>query len=326
MYQLVHCHRRHYLHLHGQHPDVWQPWLAHLGGLLCHFHCGFHCCVSVPHITSRAVTLTPFCSVGVTLLDRPVAAPQDGPFDLGFVAVASSNFVDGMNAVTTLFVCSAGTTAYIPVISEMRKPQHFPRALYTSMGMIAASFLSFSLVVYRWCGIWVASPSLSSAGPLLKRVSYGIALLGLLVTGALYIHVSAKYLFVRILRNSKHFQRNSLIHWGTWIACTSSLGIISFLIASGVPIFNHILSLSGSFGFCPLTIILPAVLYIWDHGKYRSGTYVEKAKYYFHWLMALLGAFTCVGGTYAVITGIVEAYANGDIQRAFDCADNSNSV
>jgi len=29
--------------------------------------------------------------------------------------------------------------------------------------------------------------------------------------------VAAKYLFVRILRNTGHLQANTLIHWGTWL-------------------------------------------------------------------------------------------------------------
>jgi hypothetical protein len=50
---------------------------------------------------------------------------------------------------------------------------------------------------------------------------------------------------------------------------------------------------------------------------------LKMAMWYGHWLLAAVGAFTCVGGTYAVIDQIIQAYANGMIGQAFSCADNS---
>lgn len=48
-------------------------------------------------------------------------------------------------------------------------------------------------------------------------VAYGIGMVGLIVSACLYLHVAAKYLFVRILRNTSHLQANTVIHWGTWL-------------------------------------------------------------------------------------------------------------
>lgn len=70
----------------------------------------------------------------------------------------------GMVATSTIFVSSAATSAFLPVISEMKKPKDFNKALYTTMGFVTASYLTFSLVVYRWCGQWVATPSLGVRG------------------------------------------------------------------------------------------------------------------------------------------------------------------
>jgi hypothetical protein len=98
--------------------------------------------------------------IGVTTRDRPAAAPQTGPYDLGYVAINNPDFAAGMVASSTIFVSSAGTSAFLPVISEMRNPKDYKKALYPCMVLVTASYLAFSLVVYRWCGQWVASPSL----------------------------------------------------------------------------------------------------------------------------------------------------------------------
>lgn len=208
------------------------------------------------------------------------------------------------------------------------------------MGLVTASYLTFSLVVYRWCGQWVASPSLGSAGPLIKKIAYGIGLPGLLVSACLYIHVAAKYLFVRLLRDSVHLQRNSWVHWGVWLGCTFAISAVGFLLGSGIPIFNYLLALAGSLTFAPLALGLPGYLWVYDHGHWRSGgggggsgsgggggsgAWLRKLAYWANWLMILLAVFLTVGGTYGVITEILEAYASGAIPGAFSCADNSNS-
>jgi hypothetical protein len=184
--------------------------------------------------------------IAVTTLDRPAAAPQTGDFELGYHVMAYPTFIAGITASAMIFVSSAGTSAFLPVISEMRKPKDFNKALYTCMAIVQATYLSFSLVVYKWCGQWVASPSLGSAGPTIKKVSYGVGLIGLIVSACLYLHVAAKYLFVRILRNSPHLQTNSFIHWGTWLGCTFGLSSISFILAEAIPIFNYLIALTGT--------------------------------------------------------------------------------
>ncbi|OQD74182.1 hypothetical protein PENDEC_c012G01829 [Penicillium decumbens] len=261
--------------------------------------------------------------IAVGVISRPAAAPQTGPFDLGFNIVAQAAFAPAITAVQTMFTASAGTSAFLPVISEMRRPKDYNKALYLSMGLVTATYLTFSVVIYYYCGKWVASPSLGSAGPVIKKVAYGIGFLGLIVTACLWIHVSAKYVFVRILRNSRHLQSNTVVHFGVWFSCTFGLSVISFVIAAGVPIFNYILSLAGSVGFAPLGIMLPAYLWMYEHKDYRSGTLSKQAVYWLHVLLLLIGAFMTVGGFYGVIQSILDAYRNGEIGSAFSCADNS---
>lgn len=98
--------------------------------------------------------------IAVTTRDRPAAAPQTGDYELGYYVIAYPSFAAGMVASCTIFVSSAGTSAFLPVISEMKNPQDYRKALFVCMAIVTAAYLTFSLVVYRWCGQWVASPSL----------------------------------------------------------------------------------------------------------------------------------------------------------------------
>lgn len=262
----------------------------------------------------------------MTVRDRPAAAPQTGDFDLGYRVIGNPDFSTGITAASTIFVSSAATSAFLPVISEMRKPKDYPKAVYLSMSVVTASYLTFSLVIYAWCGKWMASPSLGSAGTMVKKVSYGIALPGLIVSGCLYVHVAAKYLFVRILRNSRHLQANTAVHWGTWLSCVFGMAAISFILACAIPIFNDVLALVGALCFAPLAITLPGWLWLHSHADYWKGNLLRKGTYVFHVFLLFLGAFMAVGGTYGVIVKINQEYRSGQISSAFSCADNSGST
>ena len=100
--------------------------------------------------------------------------------------------------------------------------------------------MSFGMVVYMYCGVYIASPSLASAGGVLEKVAYGVSIPGFIMTSTLWVHIAAKFvrnsglkytfvcscskitdfqvqLFVRILRDSEHLQKNGLKHWTTWL-------------------------------------------------------------------------------------------------------------
>lgn len=71
----------------------------------------------------------------------------------------------------------------------MRDPRKFTRSLVCAQAGSTGIYLTIAVVVYYYCGSYVTSPALGSAGALIKRISYGIAIPGLIVTTTLFIHV-----------------------------------------------------------------------------------------------------------------------------------------
>ncbi|KAI8287301.1 hypothetical protein K4K60_012648 [Colletotrichum sp. SAR11_57] len=95
--------------------------------------------------------------VGVTQVDRPAAAPQEGPYDMEVHSIGAPAFVPGVVATINLF------------------------------------------------------------GGTLEKIAYGISIPGFIMTTTLWVHLAAKFLLVRILRNSVHLQNKSFVHWATWL-------------------------------------------------------------------------------------------------------------
>jgi hypothetical protein len=55
------------------------------------------------------------------------------------------------------------------------------------------------IVVYYYCGSYVSNPALGSAGVLMKKVCYGLALPGILLSTVLITHVSTTVPVIGVL-------------------------------------------------------------------------------------------------------------------------------
>lgn len=237
-------------------------------------------------------------TIAVTQQDRPAAAPQTGDFELGWAIMAYPTFTVGMVNAANIFVSTSGAFMFLPVISEMRRPQEFRKACIVAGFGVGVLYLTFSLVIYRYCGTWLSAPAFGSAGPLFKKISYGIAMPGLVVGVGIYQHVAAKYAFVRILRGSEHLQANTFIHWSTWLGINFTLGTIAFIVSETIPILDYLLGLAAVLCSAPFSLIFPALLWMHDFSIYRTGTLKQKVVYGLHLLILALGTFMMVGGTY----------------------------
>ncbi|KIA75952.1 amino acid transporter Mtr [Aspergillus ustus] len=267
-------------------------------------------------------------AVSVGIQDRPATAPQDGPWLSDYKLVGSPTFAQGVSAVSSLiFACSA-TPIYFSIAAEMREPRHFTRSLVIAQIVSTLIYATIGIVVYYYCGSYVASPALGSAGPLIKRVAYGIALPGLMVTSTLFIHLSSKSIFVRVLRGSVHLTSNSLIHWTTWLSCTLGVTLIAYIIASGIPFFNDLVSLIGAMLGSFLGYQPTGSMWFYENWGKRRGNRTWKWTVMACWsgFIILTGCFITVAGTYASVTGIISSIRADGGSKPWACADNSNSV
>lgn len=132
-------------------------------------------------------------TIAVGLQERPSSAPQDGVWVPDYKIVGDPSFTKAITAVSTLVMAYAGTPGFFPIVSEMRHPTKYTRALFFCQTIVTVTYLVVGCVVYIYCGSYVASPALGSAGPLVKKISYGFALPGLIVTTLLVIHVCIPY-------------------------------------------------------------------------------------------------------------------------------------
>lgn len=128
-------------------------------------------------------------TIAVGVQDRPADAPQTGVWKSDYELIGHPSFTSALSAISSLVFAYAGTPAFFNIASEMRDPRHYTKALIVCQTTVTVCYCVVGIVVYYFCGSYVASPALGSAGPLIKKIGYGIALPGLLVSGILLGHV-----------------------------------------------------------------------------------------------------------------------------------------
>ncbi|KAF4920459.1 N amino acid transport system protein [Colletotrichum viniferum] len=277
--------------------------------------------VGVVCIITAVLTVT----IAVSFQDQPPNAPKDVHWEPDYRLFGNPSFSEAVSAVSTLIFAYAGTGAFFPIVSEMRDPHLYPRALALCQTVVTIIFLTVGIVVYYYCGSYVASPALGSAGVTIK-VSYGIAFPGLLVSGLLLAHVSSKYLFVRFLRNSKHLASNSFVHWATWLGCNFGVCLLAYILASAIPVFNGIVSLSGALFGTLLSFQPMGCMWLYDNWARKENPTIRWRLMVAWSVFAIVaGTFMMIAGTYGVVVGIVDSYKADGGSSACSCADNSNS-
>jgi hypothetical protein len=271
-------------------------------------------------------------TIASALQARPASYPfgAEVPFNSDFTLIAHPTFTSATTAISSIVFAYSGTPAFFGIIAEMRHPAQHTRSLLLCQSVVTTTYLTVGIVIYIYCGSYVSSPALGSAGPLIKKVCYGMALPGLVVSTMLFIHFAAKTLLLRLLRGSKHLTASTPTHYAVWLGLTGGTTLIAYVIASAIPIFGSLTSLIGAL-LGTLQCFLPmACMWIYDNWRGHAGLerWGRKCCAMLVWVgfVFVVGLFLMVAGTYASVQEIVASYARDGGSRAWSCEDNSGSV
>ncbi|KAL4814525.1 hypothetical protein BDW67DRAFT_177056 [Aspergillus spinulosporus] len=191
--------------------------------------------IGLPCILAAAVIIV---SIAVGVQDRPATAPR-------------------RDVVSNLLFTFSGTPGFFSIVSEMRDPRHYGVAVLACQAGVMAVYMIIGCVIYYYCGLYISSPALGSAGGVIKIISFAFALPGLLVTMTIVTHIPAKFIFVHL-------------------ACTFGITLIAWIIASTIHVFNALVSLIGAL-LGPLMRIQPmAAMWQYDNwGQRKEGMSVR---------------------------------------------------
>ncbi|GAB5590318.1 hypothetical protein Unana1_05218 [Umbelopsis nana] len=234
-----------------------------------------------------------------------------------------TTFVAGFNAVLNITYTFIGQICYPSFIAEMKNPADFPKALYACT---VAEFILFTVpgvVIYYYLGQYTVAPAFAGLQPVYKKIAFTVALPTIIVIGVIYANITAKYLFNRILRNSRHRYSNTWQGWGLWTVLIIIVWVIGFVIGEAVPFFGDLLSLISSLFDSFFGLIFWGYAYIILN---KGDLFTSKTQAFWtiiNVIIIIVGIVVFGVGTYTSIDSILTDYAVGAVRYPFTCASSA---
>ncbi|KKK15242.1 hypothetical protein P175DRAFT_0123658 [Aspergillus ochraceoroseus IBT 24754] len=248
--------------------------------------------------------------------------PTDGPVRTYAFPLPGTTWVACMNAVLNITFLWVPQILFPTFISEMERPQDFPKSLAVLAGISAVLFIVPPAIGFRYLGQYATAPAFGSLGAVAdKKASFAFVIVPTVVIAVIYANVSAKFIYCRIImRQSRHAHSNTVVGWAVWGLTMVVIWILAFVFSEVVPSMGDFLSLLGAafdsfFGF-----IFFAVAYWQLHRQDLFSGPRRAIMTAVHVLVLCCGLFLLGPGLYAAVEAIIADYSGGTAP-AFSCAN-----
>jgi len=249
---------------------------------------------------------------GISSADWSVWPPPDISFSSAFLSVTNIVFA------YSFAVCQ------FSFMSELHTPTDYVKSIW-ALGLIEIFiYTGTGALIYAFVGNSVQSPALLSAGTVISRVAFGIALPVIFISGSINATVIGRYIMDRAFKNSPIRFIHSKAGWTVWIVILVIQVVLAWVIAEAIPFFSDLLGIISSLFISGFTFYFPALFWF---------LLIKEGKWYQGWknitlsiinaICFLIGIGILGCGTYASITDIMDQYSKGSVRGAFSCDQSS---
>ncbi|KAE8147160.1 N amino acid transport system protein [Aspergillus avenaceus] len=262
-------------------------------------------------------------AIGVTIIATGIQGTNSpgGLSAVNWSAVPQGDptFADGFIAITNIVFAYTFASCLFSFMDEMHTPKDFTKSIW-SLGILQIVIYTVTgATIYAFVGQDVQSPALLSAGTIVSKVAFGIALPVIFISGAICTIVAGRLIHGRIYENSVTKYINTTKGWITWLVLIAVITIIAWVIAEAIPFFDDLLSIISALFTSGFSFYLPPVMW---YMLIRQGPWYAKENLLVSLVNAfcfLFGVVVLVGGLYSSIQDIRVNYRNGDVHGAFSC-------
>ncbi|CAG8893659.1 unnamed protein product [Penicillium egyptiacum] len=247
--------------------------------------------------------------------------PADGPVKTYAFPLSGTTWVACMNAVMNVTFIWVPQILFPTFISEMERPQDFPKALAVLTAISAILFIVPSAIGFRYLGQYATAPAFGSLGVVsYKKASFGFVIVPTLVIGVIYANVTGKFIYTRVLGKSRHSHSHTVIGWSVWGVIMVGIWILGFVFAEIIPSMGDFLSLLSAafdsfFGF----IYFALAYWQLNRGSLFKNL-GQTAMTLLNIIIMIVGLFLLGPGLYAAVEAIIADYS-GSVTPAFTCAN-----
>ncbi|KAK1072619.1 hypothetical protein LTR12_012541 [Friedmanniomyces endolithicus] len=232
----------------------------------------------------------------------------------------TTTFYQAFLATTNIIFAYSFAVCQYSFMAEMHTPRDYVKSIW-ALGLIEMFIYTVTgALVYAFVGSAVKSPALLSAGPVVSRIAFGIALPVIFISGSINSTVVGRYILNRAFPKSEIRLIHTKAGWLTWLALIATITLVAWVIAEAIPFFSALLGIISSLFISGFTFYFPALFWF---------QLIKEGKWYVGWknicLSLLNGLIFCIGlitlgcGTYASVEDIVSSYASGSVRGSFTC-------
>ncbi|PYI33520.1 N amino acid transport system protein [Aspergillus indologenus CBS 114.80] len=266
-------------------------------------------------------------AIGITIIATGVRGTNSAG-GLGAVSWSAwpqgdPSFSDGFIAISNIVFAYTFASCLFSFMDEMHTPRDFTKSIW-SLGILQIVIYTVTgATIYAFVGLDVQSPALLSAGALVSKVAFGIALPVIFISGAICTIVAGRLIHGRIYANSVTRYINTPKGWITWLILITVLTILSWVIAEAIPFFDDLLSIASALFTSGFSFYLPPIMW---YVLIREGPWYSRENLVtsiVNFLVFIFGLIVLVGGMYSSVQDIINNYREGDVRSPFTCGSVS---
>ncbi|KAI0874939.1 transmembrane amino acid transporter protein-domain-containing protein [Hypoxylon argillaceum] len=260
-------------------------------------------------------------AIGITIIATGVQRSEIAmASDWSAWPAKDATFVDAFIAVTNIVFAYSFAICQFSFMDEMHTPKDFVKSIWV-LGIVEIIIYTLTgALIYSFVGQGVQSPALLSAGTLVSKIAFGVALPVIFISGSINGTVVGRYIHGRVYRDSVTRFINTPKGWISWISLISLITVVAWVIAEAIPFFSDLLAISSSLFISGFTFYFPAMMWFM---LIRQGSPFSKENLLWTGLNALcfvIGIIILVGGTYSSVKDIINGYGDGSVRGAFSCS------
>ncbi|RMJ27929.1 hypothetical protein PHISP_01197 [Aspergillus sp. HF37] len=234
-------------------------------------------------------------------------------------ATVDTDLVTGFTSAANIVLSYASHNAFITFMTELKDTRDFPKSLALLQTIDISLYTTAAVVIYYYAGSAVKSPALGSAGPLIAKIAYGIALPTIVIAGVINGHIAGKAIYVRLFAGTDRMHKRDFRAVMSWVVIAVVLWVIAWIIASAIPVFDHLLSLITSLFASWFTFGLPGVFWMYMN----QGLWFSSPRKIFltvlNVIIICIGCILCGLGLYTSGKAIHDSPSS----ESFSCASNA---
>jgi hypothetical protein len=170
-------------------------------------------------------------AVLITIIATGVKAGQTGMdnVDWSIWPPADMTFHGAFLSTTNIIFAYSFAVCQYSFMAEMHTPSDYVKSIWAIGLMEIFIYTITGALVYRFVGSSVSSPALLSAGPLISRVAFGIALPVIFISGSINSTVVGRYILNRAFPNSEIRFIHDKRGWLIWIALVATITLVAWV-------------------------------------------------------------------------------------------------